>query len=637
MAFGSYSATVSPINGSFLIDNVTTYGGDNWMNIEGKDNSGTNHRISLGVHADSGEAWVPPFSYVVVGESAQTSTYMSSTEWEVDTATDVDDIVTITGNIKTTSGTYEISSRGGYKSGSIDGSSGTFSLNVTLYNGWNYVTLHDAEGNFYGVNIFTENGLKVLGIKTINGEIYDKSGSFSTDQCQVTIEGGAPPGNVYFYWNGYNGMNWYYENRTVVVNGDGNFSVTMPAVGNYPGYTGSYNYFDISDSKGNYRSLNVTTSGACTYTPPVMAISRVVDPGGTPLPKPSYEYDAGVNDTITIEGTSSDPGRTITASMWLCGSSEIYSTTASTVPDGLGNYTWSISGIKVYGLYNGGYNYIDISDGYNMNGVSVISYNAFEPVNAIFDVTVSSLGIPDYEYCNEIDFYGANLAGASTVTIDGYLANAGDSGSVRSEVGITTPFTSDIATGYFSVAVDVYNGGNWIQIYDSNMNNYYVYIDGYNGQPKPKFIEVTSPAHGDTIAASGTYTISGTVDPSFSPNRMMAYVYDYTTYTDTYCSSDPNDQANYGYLPMVYNSTTNTFSCDVYLNAGNVTYIEVNGADDIQGLWHYHAIYVNNIYGYGENYNKPSVSRPTPGVEEQVRTVDRLTRERTMALGREQR
>ncbi|MDT8317767.1 MAG: Ig-like domain-containing protein [bacterium] len=631
MAFGNYSATVLS-NGSFLVDNVTTYGGDNWINVEGSDNSGANHRIALGVHADSGSAWVAPFSNVAVGESIQTATYMSSTEWEVDTSVDDDDIVTITGNIKTASGTYEISSRGGYKSGSIDGSGGIFTLDVTLYNGWNYITLRDAEGNFYGVNILTENGLKILGIKIINGQLYDKSGSFSTDQCQLTIEGGAPPGNVYFYWNGYNGMNWYYESRTAVVDPDGNFSVTMPVVGNYPGYTGSYNYFDLSDSKGNYRSLNVTTSGSCTYTPPVMSITGVEDPFGTLLPKPSYEYDAGGNDTITVKGTSSDPGRTITASMWLCGSSKIYTTTASTVPDGLGNYAWTISGINVYD----GYNYVDISDGYNYNSVSVISTNALEPVNAIYGVVVTSLGTPNNEYCNEIDFYEVDLLGASPVTIEGYLAAAGDSGSVRDAVGTTTSFTSDGA-GYFSVAVDVFNGGNWIQIYDSNMNNYYVYIDGYNGQDKPKFVELTSPAHNDAIVTSGTYTISGTVDPSFNPDYMMIYVYDYSTYTTTYCSTDPNEQANYGYLPMVYISWAKTFSCDIYLNGGNNTYIEVDGADNLQGIWHYHGIYVNNTYGYGENYYKPSVSPSKPGIEEQVRTVERLKRERTMALGREQR
>lgn len=637
MAFGNYSASVLS-NGSFVATGVTTYGGDNWINIEGTDSSGTNHRIALGVYADYGDPWVPPFDSVAVSDSVKTADYMSSTEWEVDPSGP--DTVAISGNIKADTGTYEVSSRGGYKSGLIDGTGGTFSLDVTLYNGWNYVSLNDSEGNFYGVNIFTENGLKVLGINTINGQSYDKSGSFNTDQCQVTIEGGAPPGNVYFYWNGNNGMNYYNENRTVVVDLGGNFSVTMPVVGDYPGYPGSSNYFDISDSKGNYRSLSVTTSGTCVYTPPVMTITRVEDPSGNVLPKPSYDYESDVNETITVKGTSSDPGRTITASMWLCGSSQIYTATASTVPDGSGNYAWAISLINVYD----GYNYVEISDGYNWNSISVISTNGLLPPKPIDNVSVTVLGIPDYEYCNEIDFYGVTLPG-STVTITGTLSTPGDSGTVRDTVGVTTPFTSD-GLGDFSVDVNVYNGGNGIQIYDSNMNNYYVYIDGAGGVDKPKSVEITYPTHHDPydtdiddITTSGTYTISGKVDPSFNPDYMMMYISDEVTWTYTYCSTDPNEQANYGYLPMIYDPLLKTFSCDVYLDSENMTYIEADGADNFNGIWHYHGIYVNNYYGYSEQSNKPSATEPEPkfDVKEQVRTVERLRRERTMALGREQR
>ena len=637
MAYGNYSAPVSIVadKGVFITPAILTYQGDNWITVEGTDSNGVDHRLMIGVHADEGSTWTPPFSNVQVGESNATAEYFTSSDWEVDTAVDVDNIVTITGQIKTITGTYEISNKGGYKTGNLSIAGGIFSLNVTLYNGWNYVSFKDAEGHWYGANIFTANGLKVLSIDKINNTTYNKSGNFATTQCSAKIKGGAPSGNVTVYWNGYDGNNGYWENRTVSVDGFGNYSIVMPVVGDAVGYSGSYNYFDLYDDKGNYRNVNVKTSGYCTYTPPVMTVSGVYDAGAL-LPFNGSYYDAGALSTVSVKGTSDQPGRSISVSQWLCGSRELYTATADTTPNGSGTYNWTVSGVNVYGTLNNGYNYLEVTDGYNWNNPAVLSVNAEVPLKPIENVFVTGF-TPTYEYCNELDFYNVDLLGATTVTVNGTMATPGASGFLRTSLGEMIPFDSHTTTGDFSAVSDVYNGWNSIRIIDEDWNYYYVYIDALGGDPKPKTIEVVAPfGNTSSIPAAGTYTVTGKNNymGSFNPDYIRFYFYDYVNYTYNYCSNDANEQANYGYLPITYNSGTGEYSCDVYLTT-NLTYVEMYAAENAVDRYHYHGMYWNSGAGYTEWYEKPKLDGNKDSIGEQLRSIERLKRDKVLSDRRE--
>ncbi len=168
-----------------------------------------------------------------------------------------------------------------------------------------------------------------------------------------------------------------------------------------------------------------------------------------------------------------------------------------------------------------------------------------------------------------------------------------------------------------------------------------------NGQQMPKFVEITSPIQGGSIASLPS-TITGKIyDPTssgYTPAYLMAWVCD--DYTCARYSSDPM-RIQSGWKAMTYTpasgGTQASFSVpvavgDVTLGGMYPLYIEVDTIDDMN-TWHWDYIYVNdtNNFGWGEGYGKPG-TQPSiaPPNDQRLRSdrIIKLMREHDAAKGR---
>lgn len=627
-AFSAYNYVSAPVTAGTFSATLDIYKGDNWINAGSgtPDPTVTGSWIwygdHVGVYTDTGTVWVPNISVTSVTTATSTGNFGSSSDW--DASLDLDGVVTIVGKLKNPlGGTYNISSDGGWSNGTLIAlADGSFTLDVTLYKGWNYVSLSDSNYNWYGVNIYTTGGKTVVKptITLVNGTapVVTVAGgaSVATTGCTATVTGTAKAGNLNVNWNGFDGLNYNYESQTLVLTGAADtpiaFSFNVPLVGG----AGSYNNIDVYDLNWIWTGVKVTTSGTCSYVAPTMTVASVLNSAGAAITYDtvSMSYPAGASQTVTVSGTSSRAGRAITASSWAC-SSQNYSATAVSVADGTDpvtgtpTYSWSIPGIKVYD----GWNSVGISDGPNWSNVSVSTTNLTFAQPAL-TATVVGLTATYTGTCG----YNQWDAGALTaVDITGTTTAPDGTGTYTDATGSNLSFT--IAGGNYSILnVALYDGYNSIYINDTAWNSQSVNINTTNGNPKPKFVAITAPANmvaGVAVAVTGAQTVTGTVTDNllaptgYKPKIVQASVgvYDSATFmwTYTYYSSDANQQAMYGNSPITYNATAGTFSFSVDFGAapnGKNTYVDVYAYDDVIYKSHGMTMYYNDPYGYNSTY-----------------------------------
>lgn len=613
-ASSAYGYVSVPVTAGTFMTTLDIYKGDNWINAgAGFQDPATFSWVWYGDHAgintDTGTAWVPNISITGVTTAASTGSYGSSSDW--DASLDADGVVTVDGMFKMIAdGTYSISSDGGWNSGTLKVlPNGAFSLNVTLYNGWNYVSISDANYNWYGVNIYTTNGKVVVKptISTVDGvaPMVTLAGgaSAATTGCTATVTGTAKAGNLNVNWNGFDGASYYYESQTQVLTGAADtpipFSFTVPLVGG----AGSYNNIDVYDLNWVWTGVKVTTSAACSYAVPAMTVASVLDINNAVLTTDAWgTYLAGGSKKVTVSGTSNRAGRTISANIYAC-TLKSYTAVASSTPNVAGTYDWSLVGMPVYD----GWNSVDLSDGYNWQNISISTTNLLKDVPAL---TASVTGLtPTYQGTCGYQEYDAGTA--NTVTITGTTTAPDGTGNYTDPAGGSYTFT--ITGGTFTIpGVQVYNGWNYIYIYDTAWNNQSVTITTANGKTKPQYVAITAPvqtydAMGAMVMITGMNTVSGTITAGatgFAPSVVRASVYNWATGISTYYSSDSYDQNTYGDLPITY--AANTFSLNVDFGlAGDDVEVNVYANDPVTYANHGVTQEFNYPFGNYSNYYKP--------------------------------
>lgn len=590
---------------------VPVYAGHNWINIDS--NYCTNPQPAgpsplcstannnFGVHTTTGTPWVPQIHTIAVTTAVLTDDYGQSQNW--DASNDPDDKVTVTGVLENPTGgntpQYSISSDGAWLNENLTvNANGSFSIPVDLYNGWNHLDITDAADNWYHVAIFTTQGRTVVRpqINTINSVAYSGNGFASTNQCTATITGQALANTeVQINWNGDDGVgNYNNENiRTLVgpdgVDGDGlgSFSAIVPLM------SGGYNNIDVFDENWRGVFVQVTTTASCSYSAPVLTLDAVTNATNTG----GNNFDAGANASITLQGTSTMAGRQIVVTNWICTGEEQVSTSAATT--GGSPYNWSVT-VPMYE----GFNNVEITDGVTFSTINVDSTNGNVPVEVL---SASVTGATDNTPANSCGFASFDAGTATSVTITGTTTAPDGTAQFNDADGMMSSF--DIVSGAFSFTTNVYNGGNFISIDDTDFNHFNVEVFTTNGIQRTRYIEITSHTHDQVVTGPTSITVTGSIDPSFTPTRVKAFVYDEDTSASpqqTMYSSDTYEQTTMGAQPLTVSG--NTFSFNVNVTSDQPVSIDVNGRDDATFVEHGHSIYINNINNYGEWSYKPGSS-----------------------------
>lgn len=615
---------------------VNIYKGNNWISLNGSGN--TNYYTSnIGVNTDTGSVWVPPISITGFTGTNGTPTlkakYPNSADWDVDPGLDY--VVNVVGKFKNPGNGYYYfysqSQAGNGNNGTISSSGdGSFAFPIILYQGWNNVSIYDNNYmNWYGLNIYALNGKVVIypRITLVEGLAYNNSGSYTVNDCDVSISGTAMKGPLYVYWNAPGYSEQVSIQSTAVSGQTGTYTFTMPVLSN------SYNYIDIYDVEWKWVGMSVYTNAAnCTYTSPQVTFGGVKNAGGTNLPyvPSSYQADSSV-DTVTIYGTTNRKERTITASMWTCGGNEIYSTQAASTLNSSGTYSWSIPGVKVYGGGSGLYNDIYVTDGYYFGqNVSVYSLNSVPLPEAPFrieTVTASLDGLlsPTYSGCSYQE-YGTGIGtGNNTITISG-VSDMNGTGYYIDQLGSNKSF--DVTSGAFSITVPVYDQWNSFHFVDPGMRMFDIFVYTTNGIAKPKFVTITSPQHNAT-SVTGLKTVTAVVsDPvgaGFTPTEIWAYAYDSSTGIS---KSFTNNTANCpSCSTLTYSGSNISFNYDFGTSGTTYKYVEVYAYDSVRQISHLHGIYVNNQYGYGENSWKPGKAGNAGLYRERALSLEKMKRQ----------
>ncbi len=624
-------------SGAFTVT-MEVYGGDNWFNFYAYDidwmYTGSSY---LGINTTAGSVWTPPITVSLPTGVALMADYGGSQDW--DASSDTDNQITLSGTLTAANTSYPaqyyISSDGYWESGNLAVSGTSFTLPVTLYHGWNWISIDDGSGHWYGVNIYTSAGVTPQRpvITSVAGQPFDINISefvtvdASANGCTVTVSGtlGDSAGNTLLAnWYGYDGVNYYYDLTNTLSASGGAFAVTLPVVGT--GVDG-YNYFDLYDSQYNYAGAVVYETSGCTYTPPINNITSVSVNNGDSVASFIADgyggYDValatGAATALTAAGANSKVGKTITGSLYSCGTYQTLDVLSAS--DG----SWSLGQFTLYD----GYNYIAIDDGYNSSYVSVTTSNgvvAPAPIDLVSSVPAPTL-------LNWSDCYGASynvdMGGATTLTVNGVL-NLTPGGQGSYDIGGTSDsFTAD-ASGNFSISVQVVNGYNYLYIYDADWNSYYVEIYVTNGYTPPPALLINSPLHDATLPA-GAFTVSGQIDSSqwsSVPTEYYAWTYDAATGGYVDYSTDTTMQATYGYLPITVDGSGNfSFSAEI-LDTTNYTELYVHAYDPVTGNNHGNVIYVNNVAAYADSYWKPgarpaakSVAKSTVATERRLKRM----------------
>lgn len=644
--FGPYTRTTvtTSLSGDNTFDTATLippdieiYNGNNYLTLY-RYVSGptqTRYRTRLNVWTDAGSVWVPPI--VVTGVTAagastvaKTADYSTSSDWTASLDTAANFTVNVSGTFKTiANGRYYVSSEGGYANATITpDAGGNFSFPALLYNGWNYVSINDVNNNWYGLNIYTTTGKPVIKpeIKFIDNIAYNATtsgGRYSDTNCTATIEGTSEPGAMWVNWTGTLSTNNYYESQNVS-NTAGTFRFSVPLVG-----PGGSNIVDISDFQGRRTSVTITTSASCAYSPPTFSITSVTTSTNQVITPSSGDYYAGTTATVNVSGTSNREGAQVYLRNWVCGQEDV--ATAYTAANG----TWSMPNIKVYGLSGGYWNYLDFSMSNQYQYAYVYSQNTIAPVlrTAIASVA-GNLGAVGFTggSCGSSN-WDAGLSTKITVTGTTSVQN----GTMFFRDTLNTNGQVPIVNGVFAIRdVLVFHAtDNRLEVYNYNdpagYTSHYMTISAANGVPKPRFVQITSPAHGST-GLNGGITVSGVItDPinsGFTGSNGQVYAQVYACGAWTYFTNDTWMQTNYGYGPATLSA--NSFSFTPTFCSGQSTNVYVDVYDYNSGSSHNHQVYYNYGTPPAEQWSKPGVKRPF--VDERQRMLDADAARRAMQV-----
>ncbi|MHB8844669.1 MAG: RHS repeat domain-containing protein [Nitrospirota bacterium] len=590
----------------------------------------TYYRTMFYVNTDAGSVWVPPIGDVAITNAGSTvatknADYGTSSDWSVVIDPTANYTVQVTGKFKSIANVrYYVYSDGGYSNGNIvpDGS-GNFSFNALLYNGWNQVSIYDAQNNGYWMSINTGTGKPFIKptITMIDGNAYDPAASnnqYADTDCSATIEGNAEAGQMYVNWNGSLGVNSYYEYMNVQ-NTTGQFRFTVPLVG-----PGGSNMVNVQDAFGRNASVTISTTGVCGYEAPTFSITAVKDAAGTVIVPSGTDYSAGTTATVRLEGTSNRQNAAISVRVWTCNQEVNY--TAYTAADG----SWALPGVNVYGGASGGqWNSFSVQMSGSNTWFSVYSTNTLSPTLRINLSGVTGAGGTSgavtltNQYCG-YDYWDAgnhtNITVTGTTTVQNGIMYFTDPLNRQGQ--------ADIVNYVFTIPnIPVYNGtNNNVRIYNYNdpagYSSHDMYITSTNGIAKPQFVTITSPAHGSN-SVTGVWTVTGTItDPigsgySGANATLTASIGGSCngSYRNTNYSNDSYYQTNYGYLPATVTASGFSFDADFCgATTPEPTYIQVYVYDMNTGTSHYQTIYVN----YGAS--PPAMDYSKPGAKSQPRS-----------------
>lgn len=628
---GSYSSAETTVTGGAFEVTMDVYQGDNWISIYGEDASLSLSQEYVGIYAEAGATWKSPISVTSVSDSTLSADYVTSQDWYASPRSGYS--VTITGSLKTPhDGSYYLSSDGGNESGTVTAlSDGSFSLKVSLYDGWNYVSLYDSNGTWYGVNIYTTSGVPVIkpAVTKVNGYSYSGSGTAVVNGCFAEIQGTAIDGSVSINVTGYGqmsagGYSTFWENQTVQTTGTGNvgyYKVTVPVASG----TGSYTYVDIYDKDSKWTSMQLSTTSSCSYSAPSSTFLGVKDQYGTqitPDPTSGY-YNSTSSSTVTLYGTSNRANYAVSGKMDACGMMQEVTGYASTW--NATAYEWSIT-FTVYGSLNSGSNEIYFNDGSEKSIVVFSENGAAAPEPPLRVLATPTIGTTLLG-CNSAM---VDVGTATSVVLSGNTTAPNGPGYYTDQLNGNHEF--GILRWKFSIPnVTVYSGSNNIYIYDTDNNSFTLSVQSSNTNSKPQFVTISSPNNGDAV--SGDVVITGSVTNPlsstgyvYSPSTVYAYVHDLDGGSYTYYSSDIYDRVTYKLEGITFVGTTFSFT-HKNTGAGTRYYVDVYAYDNVNGINHGHSIYLNDT---GSEYYYKLGAKPTVQLSDERKKLlefDRMRRE----------
>ncbi|AJQ97321.1 Ig-like domain-containing protein [Gynuella sunshinyii] len=643
------------INGDQLTynDTLDIFKGDNWinLNLNGDDGMGSwfNTGANFGVYTDTGAEFVPdivintPTAFDETTQEAielqMTGNWGQGSDWNGTAATADTDTVTISGVFADPgfdpAPRYHAGTDGAWHEEDIivDSLDNSFSFDVTVYQGWNWISIEDGNGNWYNINIYTENGATVPKpeIVAVNGSApVDNFGQLvaNVTACTATVEGTAPADakRLWVDWSGSNNEDYYWENQEVLLDGNDTELQTFSATFQVIGGNNAYNFINVYDEVNNtWAGVEVRTSdSSCSYTAPLLTITGVEDGNGVSLTDFGNGYgnngSATTATTATISGTSTIPGKNIKLSTGTCGSNDEIVVQSATTANGLGSYNWEATiNLYDYDAQNPSENYqwVDISDGQNWKNITIVSDSNVIGSSPISLQLPTGLVDNTFEFsCAYAEWDGTSLGTELTsVTING-MTESTQNGHGEYWAGNRWG-TFEIESGQFSFEVELYDGYNWIHVNDADHNWYDIQVNTSNGNLPPQYIYITSPDH-DSEDTDGSVTVAGDFGSTgFQPDSLWGYV-DYwnpDTQSSMYLYFDSNLQTvnDWGDMPMTYNKEVGSFEFmfDLPGNAENVR-IEVSGCGS-DGC-HGHTIWINSNEAPNEHFYKPgSVGSGTAG------------------------
>ncbi len=636
-----------------LTTNLEVYQGDNWisLNFFGDDGSGGYYQTqsSFGLYTDAGSMFIAPMTLISVttteGTPSENGNWGQGSDWDAtDVTVSTSDITIVLDMPFAGTPMYHAGSDGlCCTDGEMILDSGSqYSITLTMYQGYNWISIEDGSGNWYNVNVFTENGAEVPRPKFLlaNGNaIPEPSDPFSPQQvtvaqCLVTLEGTVPDNTEHLFvnWNGGNQSQGYWEGQEIVLPADTGSNQTWSATFQLVSGAGSFNRVEVfDDTNQGWAQLDVFTSApGCTYTEPLLSVNgaRIGSANGTELLNEggmTFGIDnQGVAEPVTdtaiwVYGTSSIPGRFISLDAHLCGTQVKFGANASSTANVDDTYDWVVQ-IELFDDNPAAVDfstvfpfvqYMNVSDGFNYNSIQIYSDSD--------NVVVPALSL--------------NLPGGFTDNGQGGCDYAQWDGGVSTSVTITgNSSTPEAANGYgqanfnsgfvdfeidefgdFSFVVPLFDGYNNIGVNDGVGGFFNIEIQTTNGVFPPQYVFITSHSTTD-IGVVGPVTIVGDFDDGdigttdFAPDWMNAWVE--ICDVNNNCTSQNFDStlivANEYAVPMVYDPMNSTagFSLDIDIPADASVYIDVWGCG--QSGCHGHSFKLNDSGDDDNNFYKPS-------------------------------
>lgn len=473
-----------------------------------------------------------------------------------------------------------------YDTSSAVVSSGSYTAEVPIYSGYNWISVYDGYGNWAYVNIYNAGSGATYQspISDVKVNAAGPDGGTGTNYTvnttsDVTISGLLKnSGNG--YWYAYNYTNSKYYSGTLF-NNSNSFSFPLTV---YGGYT----YVDLYDVNWNWVGITIYNSNTSISGQP-NTITAVDGNAQTPN-QYNYYYYTDTDCSVTIDGKSpTSAGKSIYVYLYNYNSTtgSIYDYQTITA-DSSGNYQFTMN-------VGAGTNYIDVYDSsWNWQGVQVTGGSGCTggiiTLSSDIYVGTTKLGLTSGWY------YDASSA--STVTVTG-TAKAGKTVSVYlyaypgsmyvSNTYTTTAYTDLSGNQIYSIDVPIYNGYNYFTINDgSNWLYPTVYttggatytppintvkVDGLSAQ------ETTGGSGGGasdtwgtwyTAADSATITGIGTVNGTGSYYLSSSYTYTSGSLNISNGTFSLPVNLDYGWNYIsLYDANWNYYSVTIYTTGGN--------------------------------------------------------------------